>query len=109
MTISLAFSVNRETIRFLIEGKKVIYYDRKWQNGIQMVPKDSAIIKKLITCRNSIPFSKMIIQWIEEANTGENLKEYSSAKDEQELSWIVRRDAKSKGLIEITSDYNRRE
>ncbi len=93
--------INREVVVFEIKDKVITYKDRKWQKGIQFMPKDFELVKKLIFSRNRIPMSSKLLDWIEEANTGKSLEEYKSAKSEEELAAIVRRDAKKKGLIEF--------
>jgi len=101
MVIYLGFTLNREVINFKVEDKVITYYDKKWTLGIQFMPKDKDLIKKLTFCRNRIPYAQKIMQWIQESNTGKNFKEYQAAKDDEELAEIIKKDAKSKGLLEI--------
>lgn len=101
MSIDLSFTIQREVIRFRVEDMKIIYFDRKWQRGIQFIPKDPKFMFKLITSRNRFPMANKIIQWVNNANTGKNLEQYKSCKNNEELAEIVRKDAKSKGCVEI--------
>jgi hypothetical protein len=101
MVIFLAFSINREVLSFKIEDKVITYYDRKWKNGVNFMPKDKDLVKKLLYCRNKIPYSNKIMQWIQEANSGDNLKQYKAAKTDEDLAKIITLDAKSKGLVPI--------
>ena len=46
---------------------------------------------------NRIP--KEIVELINDANKGKNLKEYEEAKDDEDLVLIVKRDAALKGCV----------
>lgn len=104
MTIKIGFTYNREIIFFEIENKKIKYFDRKWNQGVQFMPKDPELIKKLIMSRNKIPMSQQILDWVQQSNSGKNLEEYSRCTTDEEVAAIVRRDAASKGLVEVKVD-----
>lgn len=99
--INLIFTFNREVIKFSIQDKVIRYYDRKWSNGIQFMPKDVELIKKLIMNRNRIPHAQQILDWIRDANTGKNFEEYTRCTTDEEVAEVIRRDAASKGLVEV--------
>ena len=101
MTIRLGFTINREIVHFLIEGKVIRYYDRKWSHGVQFMPKDHEFIRTIIFSRNRIQLAEQIRQWIDEANSGDNLTEYNACQTEEDIANIIRRDALKKGLVEI--------
>lgn len=95
--IRLIFTYEREIISFEIFRKIIVYKDRKWPLGFQFMPKDPKIIKAIIMSRNKIRHS--MINWIKEANSGNNLIEYQNAEDDEELAKIVQRDAELKGCV----------
>lgn len=99
--ITLNFTINREPIRFVIEDKKIIYFDRKWDKGIQFIPKNNELIKYLLLNQRKFQIAQQIISWVNDANSGKNLEEYQSCQDDAALAEIVKRDAKKKGLVEI--------
>lgn len=88
---------NRELVSFLIEGKRVIYFDKFWKQGLQIYPLDLKLINKLK--RGGLNL-KVMAALILDANKGESLKEYQSCKKEEDLANMIRRDCLSKGLIE---------
>ena len=95
--IKLVFTKNKET--FSIEVlKKIIYYrDRKFPDGIQFMPEDQTIYRKALMSRNKIPFE--VVDWIREANSGKNLEEYLSAKEDEDLVPIIKKDAGERGCV----------
>jgi len=95
--IKLLFTIGREIISIEIEGKIVIYKDRKFPNGIKFLPMDDNFEKIVIMSRNRIP--KEIIELIRDANSGKNLLEYQNAKDDEALATIVKEDAILKGCV----------
>ncbi len=95
--IKLLFTIGREIISIEIEGKIVIYKDRKFPNGIKFLPMDNNFEKIVIMSRNRIP--KEIIELIRDANSGKNLLEYQNAKDDEALATIVKEDAILKGCV----------
>jgi len=95
--IKLVFTKVRETFTIEIENKIIVYRDRKFPNGFQFMPKDPNFRRIVLFSRNKLP--KEIIEWIEEANSGKNLEEYQSAKNDEELAPIIIRDAKLKGCV----------
>ena len=95
--IKLLFTIGREIISIEIEGKIVIYKDRKFPNGIKFLPMDNNFEKIVIMSRNRIP--KEIIELIGDANSGKNLLEYQNAKDDEALATIVKEDAILKGCV----------
>ena len=96
--IKLVFTMGRETISIEIEHKMIMYKDRRFYNGLQFMPLDHELKKKLLMPRiNKIP--KEIVELIQESNSGKNLKEYEGAQDDEALSIIVKRDAALKGCV----------
>jgi len=95
--IKLVFTIARETISIEIESKIIMYKDRRFPKGIRFMPIEKNFDKIVIMSRNRIP--KEITELIREANTGKNLEEYNSAKDDEDLVVIVKRDAVLKGCV----------
>ncbi len=95
--IKLIFTVGRETVSIDIEGKIIIYRDRKFPNGIKFLPMDPNFERMVIFSRNKIP--KEIVALIRGANSGKNLMEYENAKDDEELVVIVKKDAGLRGCV----------
>lgn len=93
--IRLLFTYEREIILFEIENKTIVYRDRKWQNGIQFIPKDLEFMKRVIFSRNAV--SKKLIEWINEANSGTNYEEWLACKDDEEVADKIILDARSRG------------
>ncbi len=96
-TIKLIFTKEREVFTIEILNKIVTYWDRKQKLSIQFMPKDPETRKKVIMSRNRIP--QYILQLIEEANSGKNLEEYNTAKTDEELVPIIKRDCLIKGCV----------
>ncbi len=95
--IKLVFTRIRETFTIEVENKIIVYRDKKYPKGFQFLPKDSNLNKIILFSRNRL--SKEIINWIEEANSGKNLEEYQSAKDDEALIPIIIKDAKINGCV----------
>ena len=95
--IKLIFTRVRETFTIEVENKIIVYKDKKFPTGFQFMPKDKDFKKIVLFSRNKIP--KEIIQLVEESNSGKNLKEYQSVKNDEELIPIIIRDAKLKGAV----------
>lgn len=91
--IRLVFTINRETLQFVVKEKNIYYTDRKWKNYIQCIPKDPKLIKKILMSRNKIPL--MLARLFELSK--EEKAEYDKAETEEELSTIIIKDAKLKG------------
>ena len=89
----------RKIIAFSIEGKVVRYFDEVWKDGIQIYPLDNKLIKKMRrTGDKNIQF---MVALILDSNKGKDLEEYNSCKTEEDIVNFIRKDGKSKGLIEI--------
>ena len=95
--IKLVFTRVRETFTIEVENKIIVYRDKKYPKGFQFMPKNSTLNKIILFSRNRL--SPEIINWINEANQGENLKEYQGAKDDEELVPIIIKDAKLNGCV----------
>lgn len=89
----------RKVIRFRVEGDKVVYFDEFWKEGIQIYPYPKSLVRKLL--KGKKPQLQAMGLLIHEANTGNNLKEYEACSNEVEIIEIIRKDALSKGLLEI--------
>ena len=70
---------------------------RKFPQGFQFMPKDPNLRKIVLFSRNKIP--QEVIDWVEDANSGKNLKEYQAAKDDEALVPIVIKDAELNGCV----------
>ena len=90
---------NRKILKFVVEGKKIIYFDEIWKNGVQIMPLDTNLTNKLI--KSGKPNLKVMAALIFDANRGDNLNEYESCETEEELAEFIRKDCKTKGLLEI--------
>ncbi len=95
--IKLVFTRIRETFTIEVKNKIIVYRDKKYPKGFQFLPKDSNLNKLILFSRNRL--SPEIINWIEEANSGKNLEEYQSAKDDEALVPIIIKDAKLNGCV----------
>ena len=95
--IKLVFTAGRETISIEIENKTIVYRDRRFSDGFQFMPIKGNANLILVMSRNRIP--KEIIELIKESNSGKNLEEYNNAKDDEDLSAIVKKDAALKGCV----------
>jgi len=90
---------NRKIIRFTIKNKVIIYYDDIWKDGIQFMPKDQDLIEKLQ--RSGKPTLKLMAELIKTTNSGAELKEYENCKTDTDVANMIRRDYRSKGLMEV--------
>jgi len=95
--IKLVFTVGRETISIEIKDKIITYQDRRFTKGFQFMPIKGNVEMISIMSRNRIP--KEIVELMKESNSGKNLEEYNSAKDDEDLVIIVKRDAALKGCV----------
>ena len=93
----LLFTHQHEVIIFDIDNKTIVYRDRKFPQGVQFIPKDIELVKKIIFSRNKI--SKQMITWIEEANSGKSLEEWTNCKDDDDVAVIIKRDARMRGCV----------
>lgn len=93
MVIRLVFSFNREVLQFVVLKGEIFYTDRVWKNWLRIIPKDPKMKRMILMSRNKFP--KHVISMF---NLSEKeLEEYKNAKDDEELSEIIIRDAKGKG------------
>jgi len=98
--IKLAFiGPQRKILRFEIDGRSIFYFDEIWKEGIKIMPKDQTLLNQLINSNKAN--LRMMAALILDANKGKNLKEYESCKTEEELADFVRKDCRSKGLMEV--------
>lgn len=81
-------------MHFTIKSKEIYYQDRLWQNAIRCIPKDENFIAKIRNSRNR--YSPKLIEMFNLSKVQE--EEYNSAKTDEELSDIIIRDCKKKGL-----------
>jgi hypothetical protein len=95
--IRLVFTYQHEVIFFTIHNKKIIYHDRKFPVGINFIPKDLNFMRTIIMSRNRI--ASEMIKWINDANSGKNLEEWESCKDDYEVAEIIKKDSKLKGCV----------
>ena len=99
--ITIGFTYNGEIIKFFVDNKVIVYADKKWPMGIQFMPKDAKTITYLLSNQRKFPVAQAIVAWLNEANSGKNLEEYEACTSDEEIAAIIRRDAASKGLVEI--------
>jgi hypothetical protein len=95
--IRLVFTKIRETIIVEVKNKIIIYKDRVFPDGIQFMPKDPSFQKKVLMSRNKIP--RWMINLIDECNSGKNLQEYLSVKNDEELVPIIIKDFKRNACV----------
>jgi len=95
--IKLVFTKIRETLTITIDNRIITYSDKKFPKGFQFMPKDPNFKKIIIGSRNRLSID--VIQWVEDANRGRNLEEYTNAKDDEELSKIIIKEAKINGCV----------
>jgi len=92
-------AAGRKMVSFEVENKVVKYFDDFWKDGIQIYPKDQNLIEKLR--RSGKHNLKMMAALILDANKGKELKEYEKCKTDEDVVKIIRKDCKSKGLVEV--------
>jgi len=98
--IQLAFITGaRKIIKVQIIGRKIIWFDDIWKNGVQIMPKDQNLIEKLR--RSGQPAMKVQAALIIDSNSGDNLKEYEKCKSEEDLANMIRKEFNTKGVMEI--------
>jgi|TARA_R100000750_G_scaffold3588_1_gene2930 hypothetical protein len=88
----------RKIIKFGIKNRKIIYFDDAWKGGIQIMPKNDSLIKKMKRGDKNI---QLMADLILDSNKGENLKQYNACKTEEDIVEMIRTDCQSKGLIEV--------
>ncbi|GAG04731.1 unnamed protein product, partial [marine sediment metagenome] len=88
----------RKVIRFEIENKVVHYFDEVWKSGVQVMPLDKHVITKMRRSGNKN--IQVMAALILDANKGQDLKDYNSCKTDEDVAEMIRKDCKSKGLIE---------
>lgn len=88
--IKLIFTKGRETFVIEIKGKKIIWKDKIFKDGVQLMPIDFSLKGKI---------HKEMWDEIERTNKGESYVEYCKAKTEEDLAQIVKQDALSKACM----------
>lgn len=89
----------RKIIKIEIDNRIVTYYDDIWKQGVKIFPKDMNLIERL---RRSGKYNlKMMAALIIDANKGKNFEEYQKCKSDEEIASFVRKDCRSKGLMEV--------
>ena len=105
---------NRKIISFTIEDKVLRYKDDIWKD-VQIMPITNEVqdflnsLEKratLLVRRGGFGKRKgedlmKIADFIKESNSGNNLKEYEECKTDEDIVNLVRKDCKSKGLMEV--------
>lgn len=105
MPISLAFTLNRDIMKFFVIDKNIFYSDKKFKTFIRCIPKPENFLNQIKMSRNKLP--QALIQMFN--LTEEEIKQYKSANSEEELAQIIIKDAKGKGCrlllkTELTKD-----
>jgi len=95
--IKLIFTRGRETFSIEIENKIIVYRDRKYQKGFVFMPENSETKRIILFSRNRLPME--ILTWIKTSNSGRNLEQYNSAKDDEALVPIIKNDAAINGCV----------
>lgn len=95
--IRLVFTRIRDTITIELENKVIVYKDKKFPEGIQFMPKDPQLKKKIIMSRNRIPL--WIIEMIEDTNQGKTYEEYLAVETDEDLIPIIVRDFKKNACV----------
>lgn len=85
----------REVFKFEIEGKRVIYFDKNWKDGIQIYPYPKKLVRKLLKSNKAALQAMGLL--IHGANTGKDLKEYEACETEEDLFEIIKKDCIEKG------------
>ncbi len=88
----------RKVISFTIDKRKVRYFDDIWKSGVQVYPFHPSTVKRLSNSRNAD--FKVLAALLIDANKGNDLKEYNSCKTDEDIANFIRKDCKSKGLME---------
>jgi hypothetical protein len=89
----------RKTISFEIVGRVIKYFDDNWKSGIQIMPLDRLMVKKMIASRKSTIKAMGLL--IADTNLNKkSIKEYQSCKTEGDLAEMIRKDSLLKGLRE---------
>jgi len=102
--IKLTFlTAQRKVIKFDIAERVVKYFDDMWKDGIQILPSQTPemklMLKKMILSRK--PAVQSQATFIIDANSGKNKEEYDSCKTDEDIAEIIKREAKTKGLLEL--------
>lgn len=98
--IKIVFTINRETLQFIIKDKIIYYTDRKWKNYVRCIPKDPKLIAKIIKSRNKIP---LYLAKLFELSKKEQ-EEYDNAVTEEDLAVIIIRDGRLKGCKLVSKE-----
>jgi hypothetical protein len=85
--------INPELINLIIKDRKVIYSDRIWSMGVQILPPDKEMEKKIIMSRNKYP-PNFINQF---KLSDKDIKEYEQAKTDEEIAELAIKDCQLKG------------
>jgi hypothetical protein len=85
--------INREVMQFLVKEKEIFYTDKKWRNWVRCIPKDTKLVEIVRMSRNRVP--RELLRLFE--LTQREKEEYESAKTEEELANIIKKDASQKG------------
>lgn len=85
-------------IGFEIEDKKVIYHDDFWFRGLQIYPLKQSLVNSLKASKSEKMRTYGLL--IEEANSGKELEEYNLCQTDEDVAEVIRRDCKSRGLVE---------
>ena len=93
MARRIVFTVNRELMHFIVNGKIVYYTDRKWGKWLQCLPENKEIKLAVQNSRNKIPAFLAQIFTLSK----EEIIEYDAAKTEEQLAALIIRDAAIKG------------
>lgn len=100
MARRIVFTVNRELMHFVINGRLVYYTDRKWGKWLQCLPENKELKQVVQNSRNKIPAFLAQIFTLSK----EELAEYELAKTEQQLAALIIRDATLKGCKLISNE-----
>jgi hypothetical protein len=93
LTFMIQAGINPELINIIIKGKQVIYSDRIWSMGVILLPPNKEMENKILMSRNKYP--QHLLNMFKLSDN--DLKEYESAKSEEDLAQFAIKDCNLKG------------
>ena len=98
LTFMVHAGINPELIHISITGKQIIYSDRIWFMGVVLLPQNKEMENKILMSRNKYP--QHLLNMFKLSDN--DIKEYESAKTEEELAQFAIKDCNLKGYKLIT-------
>lgn len=94
LTFMVQAGINPELIHLIIKDRQVIYSDRIWGMGVQLLPQNKEMENKILLSRNKYP--KHLLDMFKLSD--KDIQEYENAKTEEEIAEFAIRDCKLKGF-----------